>query len=550
MARTMLNENNLPKDFWAKVVNTSCYVLNRILLRLILKKTPYELWKNKKPNISYFKVFGCKCFILNTKDNLGKFDAKSDVGFFLGYSTSSKAFRVFNKRTMVVEESIHVIFYESNNSLQEIESFDDELGLETSMGKLRIEDRRQQEEIVEDPKKEESPLALPPPQQVQGESNQNLPKDWKFVINHPQDQIIEELNQFERSEVWELVPRPQNQSVIGTRWVFRNKMDENGIIIRNKARLVAQGFNQEEGTDYEETFTPVARLEAIRMVLAFACFKDFVLYQMDVKSAFLNGFINEEVYVEQPPGFQSFNFPNHVFKLKKTLYGLKQSPRAWYERLSKFLLKKGFKMGKIDTTLFIKTKENDMLLVQIYVDDIIFGATNVSLCEEFSKCMHSEFEMSMMGELNFFLGLKIKQLKEGTFINQAKYIRDILKRFNMEEAKTMKTPMSSSIKFDKDEKGKSVNSTMYKGMIGSLLYLTASRPDIMYSVCLCARFQSCPKESHLSAIKQILRYLKGTMDIGLWYPKGDNFELIGFSDADFAGCKVERKSTSGTCHFL
>ena len=177
MARTMLNENNLPKYFWAEVVNTSCYVLNRILLKPILKKTPYELWKNKKPNISYFKVFGCKCFILNTKDNLGKFDAKSDVGIFLDYSASSKAFRVFNKRTMVVEKSIYVIFYESNNSVQERESFDDDLDLETSMGKLQIEDRRQQKEIVEDPKKEESPLALPHSQQVQGKSSQDLPKD-------------------------------------------------------------------------------------------------------------------------------------------------------------------------------------------------------------------------------------------------------------------------------------------------------------------------------------------------------------------------------------
>ena len=162
-------------------------------------------------------------------------------------------------------------------------------------------------------------------------------------------------------------------------------MDENDIIVRNKARLVDQGFNKEEGIDYEETFTPIDRLEVIRMLLAFSCFKDFVLYQMDVKSAFLNSFINEEVYVEQPPDFQSFNFPNHVFKLKKTLYGLKQTPRTWYERLNKFLLENGFKMEKIDTTLFIETKETDMLLVQIYVDDIIFGATNISLCEEFSK---------------------------------------------------------------------------------------------------------------------------------------------------------------------
>ena len=207
-------------------------------------------------------------------------------------------------------------------------------------------------------------------------------------------------------------------------------------------------------------------------------------------------------------------------------------------------------MGIIDTTLFIKLRENDILIVQIYVDDIIFGATNVSLCEEFSKSMHSEFEMSMMGELNFFLGLQIKQLKEGTFINQEKYIRDLLKKFNLEDVKAKNTPMGSSIKLDMDEKGKSVDQTKYRGMIGSLLYLTASRPDIMYSVCLCARFQACPKESHLNVIKRIFRYLKDTIDIGLWYPKCDNFELICYSDADFGGCKIDRKSTSGTCHFL
>ena len=207
-------------------------------------------------------------------------------------------------------------------------------------------------------------------------------------------------------------------------------MDENGIITRNKARLVAQGYNQQEGIDYEETFAPVARLEAIRMLLAYACHKNFKLYQMDVKSAFLNGIINEEVYVEQPPSFESFKFPNHVFKLKKALYGLKQAPRAWYARLKKFLLENGFSKGKVDTTLFIKSIDKDMILVQIYVDDIIFGATKSTLCEDFSKVMHKEFEMSMMGELNFFLGLQVKQLKEGTFINQGKYIRDLLKKYS------------------------------------------------------------------------------------------------------------------------
>ena len=196
------------------------------------------------------------------------------------------------------------------------------------------------------------------------------------------------------------------------------------------------------------------------------------------------------------------------FKLKKSLYGLKQAPRAWYERLSKFLIYSGFKMGKIDTTLFIKPKDNDMLIIQIYVDDIIFGTTNVSLCEEFAKSMHSEFEMSMMGELTFFLGLQIKQLKEGTFINQVKYIRDLLKKYNLEKVKAKRTPMGSSIKLDIDEKGKPVDQTKYRGKIDSLLYLTTSTPDIMYSVCLCARFQACPKESNLNVVKIIFRYLK------------------------------------------
>ena len=199
------------------------------------------------------------------------------------------------------------------------------------------------------------------------------------------------------------------------------------------------------------------------------------------------------MFVEQQPEFEIFNFPNHVFKLKKALYGLKQAPRAWYERLSKFLISSGFKMKKINTTLFIKPKDKDMLLVQIYVDDIIFGTTNGSLCEEFAKSMRSEFEMSMMGELNFFLGLQIEQLKEVIFINQAKYVRDLLKKYNLEEVKAKNTPMGSSIKLDMDETGKPIDQTKYRGMIGSLLYLTASRPNIMYSVCLWAIFQACPK---------------------------------------------------------
>ncbi|KAH9705479.1 hypothetical protein KPL70_011888 [Citrus sinensis] len=313
----------------AEAVNTACYVLNRVLIRPNLNKIPYELWKDKKPNIGYFKVFICKCFVLNTKDNLGKFDPKSDVGIFLGYSNSSKAYRVYNKRTLVVEESIHVTFDESNPSSTE---------------KVAVDDNAEEEQQEE------------------------APNDNQEDVPH---------------------------------------------------RI-------------------------------------------------------QEEHHEEP---------------------------------------------------------------------------NVEQNEEFSSCMSKEFEMSMMGELKYFLGLQIKQYEEGIFINQAKYVKDLLKRFGIDDSKTKNTPMSTTTKLDKDEKGKEVDIKMYRCMIGSLLYFTASRPDIMFSVCLCARFQ-CPKESHLLAVKRIFRYLSGTIDIGLWYPRGTHIDLTCYWDADFAGYKVDRKSTSGTCYIL
>ena len=199
--------------------------------------------------------------------------------------------------------------------------------------------------------------------------------------------MTEELNQVTRNDVWDLVPRPENQNIIGTRWIFWNKLDELGNVIRNKARLVDQGYNQEEGINFDESFAPIVRLESIQMILAYASHMDFKLYQMDVKSAFLNGFISEDVFVKQPPGFENDHFPDHVFKLKRALYGLKQAPRAWYDRLKAFLLKSVFSVGNVDFTLFIKTENSNTLIVQIYMDDIIFGSTNESLCQEFSKYM-------------------------------------------------------------------------------------------------------------------------------------------------------------------
>ncbi|GKC23988.1 retrovirus-related pol polyprotein from transposon TNT 1-94 [Tanacetum coccineum] len=274
------------------------------------------------------------------------------------------------------------------------------------------------------------------------------------------------------------------------------KKDEDNTVILNKARLVAKGYAQEE-----------------------------------------DGFVDPD-------------HPEKVYHLRKALYGLKQAPRAWYDELSNFLMSKGFTKGTIDPTLFTIRYGEDILLVQIYVDDIIFGSTNLKFSKRFEKLMHSRFEMSLMGEMKFFLGLQIHQSPRGIFINQAKYALEILKKHGMDKCDSIGTPMATKPKLDADLSGTPVDQTRYHSMIGSLMYLTSSRPDIVQAVCYCARYQARPTEKHLKEVKRIFRYLKGTINMGLWYPKDSGFELTAFSDADHAGCLDTRKSTSGGIQFL
>ncbi|KAI3759537.1 hypothetical protein L6452_07424 [Arctium lappa] len=695
-ARTMLTASGLSISFWAEAISTACFTQNRSLIVKRHAKTPYHLLHQRKPNIKYFHVFGCRCFVLNDRDQIGKFSPKADEAKFVGYSSNSKAYRIYVLKSKIILESINVSFDDSFQVTSEQISSGFKLQDEDSGGSSRTNDlhhlfeemfnddepseddhRASEAEPSEDqtctyltgpsdaspsssnaagatiegeysednmnqgPKinqdhghlqnlfegstpdqgsaelspsthdEQPSPVASTNDQFLSTEtdlhqdkrahdltievSNDHLPRMIKWTKSHPQSQIIgdasgkvqtrsstanfcyytnfvsiiepkkisealedpnwveamqDELLQFERNKVWTLVPLPKGKTAIGTKWVFRNKKDEDGVVIINKARLVAKGYCQEEGIDYEETFAPVARLEAIRIFLAFVAHRGFKLYQMDVKSAFLNRQIQEEVYVQQPPGFENSKYPSHVYFLDKALYGLKQAPRAWYDRLSNFLLANGFERGTTDTTLFYKKRKCEILLVQIYVDDIIFGSTNDLYCKKFESLMKSEFEMSMMGEITFFLGLQVKQTTEGIFINQSKYVSDILKKYKLSDSSPIKTPMATGSKLHSDQEGKSVECKLYRGMIGSLLYLTASRPDIMFATCLCARFQANPKESHLHAVKRIFRYLKGTKNLGLWYPENSGFDLMAYTDSDYGGCKLDRKSTSGSCQFL
>ncbi|GJS45574.1 retrovirus-related pol polyprotein from transposon TNT 1-94 [Tanacetum coccineum] len=327
--------------------------------------------------------------------------------------------------------------------------------------------------------------------------NQPQDSEYRWTKDHPLTQVHgnpskpEELHQFDRLQVWELVDKPFGKNVIKLKWLWKNKKDEDQTVIRNKARLVAKAYAQEEGIDFKESFAPVARLEAIRIFVAYAAHKSFNIYQMDVKTTFLNGLLKEEVYVAQLDGFVDPDHPEKVYRLRKALYGLKQAPRAWYDELLNLLISKGF------------TK-----------------------------------------------GLQIHQSPRGIFINQAKYALEILKKHGMEKGQSIGTPMATKPKLDADLSGKLVDQTDYRSKIRSLMYLTSSRPDIVQAVCYCARYQARPTEKHLKEVKTVFRYLRGTINMGLWYPKYFGFELTAFSDADHAGCIDTRKSTSRGIQFL
>ncbi|GJY28537.1 retrovirus-related pol polyprotein from transposon TNT 1-94 [Tanacetum coccineum] len=378
------------------------------------------------------------------------------------------------------------------------------------------------------------------------------PKNFKSAVTEDCwfQAMQDEIHEFDRLDVWELVPPPDCAMIIALKWIYKVKLDEYGDVLKNKARLVAKGYRQEECLDFEESFAPVARLKAIRIFLANVASKNMIVYQMDVKTAFLNGELKEEVYVSQPEGFVDPDRPHHVYRLKKALYGLKQAPRAWYDTLSKFLLAQGFSKGVVDPTLFIRKTGKHTLHVQIYVDDIIFASTDPKDCDRFSNEMSSKFQMSMMGQISFFLGLQISQNPRGIFINQSKYANEILKKFDLHKSDPVDTPMVERTKLDEDLSGIPVDQTQYRSMIGSLMYLTASRPDLVFAVCMCARYQSKPTKKHLEAVKRVFRYLQGTINMGLWYPKDTAMALTAYADADHAGCQDTRRSTSGSAQFL
>lgn len=593
MVRSMLSEKEVPKEFWPEAVNWSVYVQNRSPTVAVKDITPEEAWSGIKPSVHFFRIFGCIAYVHVPENQRKKLDSRSTKCVLLGVSEESKAYRLYDPASKKILISRDVVFDETDkwNWKEGVEK-----GKLIDLGERGDEEASDEEAAAgqdQSPPQQSQPAEshLGPMSDLQsGEmSSQSAGRhrrkpSWldDYVTNMIQydddeqhnlavfapsedpvtfDQAMKdikwrkamdmEIEAIERNGTWELTTLPTNAKRIGVKWVYKTKYNEKGEVEKHKARLVAKGYSQQFGVDFTEVFAPVARWDTIRTILALAAIKGWNVFQLDVKSAFLHGELSEVVYVDQPQGYQKKGEEHKVYKLKKALYGLRQAPRAWYSKIEGYFLNEGFDKCTSEHTLFVKTGENGlMLIVSLYVDDLIFTGNDNSMFAQFKESMKKEFDMTDLGRMSYFLGVEVVQSAAGIFISQGKYAKEILERFGMDNSKPVDNPVVPGYKLCKKGSGDEVDATLYKQMVGSLMYLTATRPDLMYAVCLISRYMDKPTDIHLQAAKRVLRYLKGTVDLGILYSKGGSEELIAYADSDYAGDVDDRKSTSGYVFFL
>nr|GEV17079.1 putative RNA-directed DNA polymerase [Tanacetum cinerariifolium] len=548
--------------------------------------TPQEAWSGLKPTVEHFRVWGSLAHVHIPKEKRTKLANRSFVCVLTGVSEESKAYRLINPETMRVVISKDVIFEEDKswnwihrtevlNEDEEISwgNYDfidedyvliDEDGVEIHdmpEPNSQINDSGPSSTLVREGRPRRRPNYLQ--DYVTGEDlyssdeEENEVNVMDAIESDPvryEDAIKEakwkmamdnEIEMIEKNDTWRLVDLPNNSKCIGVKWVFKTKLNEKGEVEKYKARLVARGYGQEFGIDYMEVYAPVARMDTIRLMLALAAQNGWSIYQMDVKSAFLHGMLQEDVYVQQPQGYVKNNNEHKVYKLQKALYGLKQAPRAWYSRIEAYFIAEGFVRSKTEHTLFIKKQEKEKVLyVNIYVDDLLFTGNNERLMEDFKASMKAEFEMTDLGKMRYFLGIEVIQSSSGIHISQKKYAAEILTRFKMVDCNSVVNPIVPGNRLTHDG-GEEVNETVFKQLVGSLMYMTTTRPDIQFVVSFISRFMAKPTETHLAAAKRVMRYLQGTLDYGIWYRRGGKGKMEIYADSDFAGDLTDRKSTSG-----
>lgn len=567
MTRSMLAGSGLPQKFWAETLSTAVYLRNRSPTKAVKGMTPFESFHGKKPYVGHLRVFGCVCYAHIAKDERKELDVIARRCVLIGYGTEVKGYWLYDPDREKVFFSRDVKFNESEVGLQkessvveplsfvEVEVSADDVDSDTDGVGGGADETVVQENDEEASRRSERVRHRPnyyAEEAVFTAGGIEEPTSYQEAEASPDklkwEKAMEaEMRSLRRNDVWELVALPENRQVVGSKWVYKVKVDGDGQVERYKARLVAQGYTQQKGADYDETFSPVVRMESLRTVVGMAVRNGMRLHQLDVTTAFLNGKLNEVVYMWQPEGFVAEGSENLVCRLKRSIYGLKQSPRCWNSTIDGYLKQLGFLQSNSDPCVYIAAL-GELAVIGVYVDDIVIACRNEERIKEVKRALCMKFDVNDLGELHHFLGLKVVQDKVSgdVWIGQPAYVRKVLERFGMQDAKSVATPVDTSSKLVKTtEDDVLVDRSIYQSAVGSLLYLsTSTRPDIAFAVSNVAKFSANPTTRHWTGVKRILRYFKGTPDLGLHYTSSDVDDLIGYSDSDWAGNLDDRRSVS------
>ncbi|KAF5775122.1 putative RNA-directed DNA polymerase [Helianthus annuus] len=559
MANCMLNQSGLPRNMWGEAVLTACYVHNRITSRVI-PTSPYELWKGRKPNLEHLRVWGCLAYYRVPDPKTLKLGERAFKSVFIGYASHSKSYRLLDDESGIVVESRDVEFFENKFSR------DDENSNGTTTSSTS-EKRVQPSPIVEEPRKSTrvrkeksygddffSYLVEGTQKKVMREvifavnldddpktfneamSSRDAPL-WKEAVNDEMDSIM-------GNGTWELADLPKGKKPIGSKWIFKRKYHPDGSISAYKARLVAKGYRQREGVDYFDTYAPVARIGSIRTLIAVSALKGLYIHQMDVKTAFLNGYLNEEIYLEQPEGFVMPGQENKVCRLIKSLYGLKQAPKQWHERFDTTVTAFGFRHNSADRCIYTKCEPGYTVVICLYVDDMLIISTHLEGISETKKYLSLNFKMKDLGEVDTILGIKVKRAGSQISLSQSHYIEKILTKFQHLNIKEFNTPFDPSVKLNVNS-GRAVAQLEYASAIGSMMYAThCTRPDIAFAVSKLSQYTVNPGTEHWKAVGRVLGYLKRTSNLELTYTSSSRI-LEGYSDASWIDRTNDSKSTSG-----
>ncbi|RVW84956.1 Retrovirus-related Pol polyprotein from transposon TNT 1-94 [Vitis vinifera] len=535
MVRSMISHSTLPESLWGETIKTVVYILNRVPSKAVAK-TPYELWTSKKPSIRHLHVWGCPAKARPYKPNEKKLDSRTVSCYFVGYSERSRGFKFYDPSTRSFFETGNAKFIE-----------DVELSGREPLRKVVFE-----EEFVN------IPIIMTGHGHIMfNDTIQNVQSitGIQDTPEIPPAQVMEPIQVHQE----DLVELPKGVKPIGCKWIFKTKRDSKGNIVRYKARLVAKGFTQKEGIDYKETFSPVSSKDSFRIIMALVAHYDLELHQMDVKTAFLNGNIDETIYMVQPENFESKDSKQLVCRLKRSIYGLKQASRQWYRKFDQVITSFGFKENTVDQCIYLKFSGSKFIILVLYVDDILLASSDVGLLHETKRFLSSKFDMKDLGNASFVLGIQIHRDRSRGILglSQKAYIDKVLSRFGMNNCAPGDTPVAKGDKFSlhqcpKNElEKKDMERFPYASAVGSLMYAqVCTRPDIAYIVGMLGRYLSNPGMDHWKKAKRVMRYLQRTKDYMLTYRRSSHLEIVGYSDSDFAGCLDSRRSTSGYIFML